>query len=254
MNPLLLSVLMGLVGLPAGALVNALADDLPARRRLRRPHCSRCRRPLPPGYWSAVLSLVQGGRCPACGHRTRRRALAVELACVSLLAALPWLVEPLPDVLIGAVYIAVLILVIVTDLEHRLILNVVTFPATAFALAASIVLSFNSLPASALGALVAFMFFYGAYRLGRRLFGPGALGFGDVTMATMLGAMLGLHQVIFALVLGILLAGLWSVVGIARRTLTRRSTFAYGPYLAVGGILMVLAGSTILTWYAGRGG
>jgi leader peptidase (prepilin peptidase)/N-methyltransferase len=246
-------ILFALAGLVAGGVINILADDLPAKRRPRRPTCSRCQVALAPEHWLAVLQVPQGARCPNCGLPTRHRALAVEIGCALLFGLVPLFIAAWTDRLIGAFYIAVLILVIVTDLEHRLVLHVVTFPVTAAALVASIPLSFNSLGLAAAGALVAFVFFYLAYRVGRRLFGPGALGFGDVTLAMMLGAMLGLHQIVFALVFGILLAGIWSLVMLTTRRMTRSSYFAYGPFLAVAGIAMVLWGQRIVDWYANLG-
>jgi prepilin signal peptidase PulO-like enzyme (type II secretory pathway) len=164
---------------------------------------------------------------------------------------LPSLIEPGLDLVIYTVYTAVLLLIIVIDIEHRLILHVVTFPTTIFALIASFFLTDNNIIAALLGAVVGFIFFYLAYVLGRRLFGAGAFGFGDVTLAMTMGAMLGLHRVIFALVLGVLLGGLWGLFGMVTRRMTRFSYFAYGPFLAVGGLLMLVWGNAVLAWYIG---
>ena len=155
------------------------------------------------------------------------------------------------DLVIYSFYIAVLILVIVIDLEHRLILHVVTFPTTAFALIASFFLTDNNLRLALAGAVAGFIFFYLAYLLGRRLFGPGALGFGDVTLATMMGAMLGFQRIFFALVLGILLAGIFGLLALASRRASRRTYFPYGPFLAIGGITTIIWGDQIYHWVTG---
>jgi leader peptidase (prepilin peptidase)/N-methyltransferase len=120
-----------------------------------------------------------------------------------------------------------------------------------FALLASFFLSDNSPLLALAGGLVGFVLFYLAFLLGQRLFGPGALGFGDVTLATLMGLMLGFHRVFFALVLGVLLAGLWSLVGLASGRMSRRAHFAYGPFLAVAGILMIIWGDQIYAWATG---
>lgn len=142
------SVVFALAGLLVGALINVLADDLPARVRPSRPHCPRCGHRYVPSRWLAVGRVLQGGACPNCGHPTRNRALYVEIGTAALFAVLPWLISPAVDLVIYTIYIAVLILVIVIDLEHRLILHVVTFPATGFALLASIPLTDTNLPLS----------------------------------------------------------------------------------------------------------
>ncbi|MFZ0545478.1 MAG: A24 family peptidase, partial [Candidatus Promineifilaceae bacterium] len=116
---------------------------------------------------------------------------------------------------------------------------------------ASYFLTDNNLLASALGAVAGFVFFYFAYLFGRRMFGAGAFGFGDVTLAMTMGAMLGLHRVVFALVLGVLMGGLWSLVGLLTRRMHRFTYFAYGPFLATGGLLMLVWGNAVLEWYIG---
>lgn len=245
------NILFAFVGLLVGGLLNVLADDLPDRIRPKRPHCPRCGHAYRPTRWLAIARRLQGGRCPKCGLPTRRRALWLEIGTALVFAVLPSLIEPGLDLAIYTVYTAVLILIIVIDVEHRLILHVVTFPTTALALIASYFLTDNNLLASALGAVAGFILFYLAYVIGQRLFGSGAFGFGDVTLAMTMGAMLGLHRVIFALVLGVLLGGLWSLVGLVSGRMTRLSYFAYGPFLAAGGMLMLVWGNTVLEWYIG---
>jgi leader peptidase (prepilin peptidase)/N-methyltransferase len=245
------NILFAFIGLLVGGLLNVLADDLPARIRPKRPHCPNCDHVYGPTHWLAVGRRLQGGKCPNCELPTRRRALLLEIGTVLVFAALPSLIESRVDLVIYAVYAAVLILVIVIDIEHRLILHVVTLPTTAFAFIVSEFLTDNSLIFSALGAVVGFILFYLAYVLGRRLFGSGAFGFGDVTLAMTMGAMLGLHRVIFALVLGVLLGGLWSLVGMITGRMTRFSYFAYGPFLAIGGLIILIWGNAVLQWYLG---
>jgi len=247
----MLNILFAFWGLLVGGLINVLADDLPARVRPRRPHCPRCDYVYGISAWLAIGRRIEGGTCPQCGLHARRRPLLVEIGTALLFAALPWLVTPAFDLIIYALYIAILILIIVIDIEHRLILHVVTLPSMLFALLASFLLSDNSPLLALAGGLVGFVLFYLAFLLGQRLFGPGALGFGDVTLATLMGLMLGFHRVFFALVLGILLAGLWSLVGLATRRMSRRAHFAYGPFLAIAGILMIIWGDQIYAWATG---
>jgi leader peptidase (prepilin peptidase)/N-methyltransferase len=175
----------------------------------------------------------------------------VEIATALLFATLPWLISPAVDLVIYSFYIAVLILVIVIDLEHRLILHIVTFPTTLIALILSIFLTNNSLPSALVGAVGGFVFFYLAYLLGRKLFGPGALGFGDVTLSMMMGAMLGFQYIFFALIFGIFLAGIFGLLVLITRRGSRRTYFAYGPFLAISGIIMIIWGDQISHWFFG---
>jgi leader peptidase (prepilin peptidase) / N-methyltransferase len=170
-----------------------------------------------------------------------------------LFALLPALFDVWSNLLINALYIAVLVLIIVIDLEHRLILDVVTLPMTGLALLFSFVLTNeqNNIWLALVGAVTGFLIFYFAYWIGQLMFGPGALGFGDVKLAMLMGAMIGFHRIIFALILGILLGGLISALLLASRRFSRNQHLPYGQYLALGGIIMILWGVQFVAWYIG---
>jgi leader peptidase (prepilin peptidase)/N-methyltransferase len=246
------TLLYAFIGLLVGGLLNVLADDLPRREGLRRPYCPQCGYRYGPVGWLAIGRLLSSrGGCPQCGLPFRRRPLLVEVATAAAFALLSLLFDNPFSLLLYSYHVAVLILVIVIDLEHRLILHVVTFPSTAVALIGSYFLDdgTNSLPSALLGMATGFVIFYSLYLLGRRLFGPGALGFGDVTLSMTLGAMLGLHRIIFALVFAILLGGAVSVLLIVSGRFGLRSRVAYGPFLALAGLAMIGWGMEVLAWY-----
>ncbi|HSM55506.1 MAG TPA: A24 family peptidase [Candidatus Sulfomarinibacteraceae bacterium] len=246
----MLSVLFATIGFLAAIIINVLADDLPARERPARPRCVHCGRAYRLAEWSALARrLVGGGRCAQCDLATRPRALLVEIVTPLMFAALPLLIGRPADLIFAALYVAILILIIVIDIEHRLILHVVTLPSTLLALVGSFFISSNAPLYAVAGAAFGFAAFFFLYWLGRRLFGPGALGFGDVTLSMTMGAMLGFPYIVFALVIGVLLGGLISLALIVTGRLTLRSSVAYGPFLAMAGIITVLWGEQILKWY-----
>lgn len=245
----MLNVIFALIGLFAGGIINVLADDLPVRRRPTHPRCPHCGHRYGPAGWLSIGRRLQGSTCPECGQAHRRRPLIVEVCTLLVFAALPSLISPAISLAVYSAYIAVLILIIVIDIEHRLVLHVVTFPSMAAALAASFFLPDNAPLLALAGGLAGFIFFFLAYLLGQRLFGPGALGFGDVTLATMMGLMLGFQRIFFALILGILLAGLWSLLGLLSGRMSRRAYFAYGPFLAVAGIVTIIWGARFYAWF-----
>lgn len=246
-----LNLLFALIGLLTGGLINALADDLPLRLDPSMPHCMQCGHRFGPSRWLALGRLAQGGRCPRCGAQVRRRYILVEIVTVVIFALLPSLIARPVDLLFGAAYIAILILIIVVDLEHRLILHKVTIPSTVLALIGSFFISNNNLLLALLGAVSGFVIFFALYWLGKQLFGPGALGFGDVTLSMTLGAMVGFPYVLFALIMGIILGGIISFGLIVSGRLSMRSYVAYGPFLAMAGIVTVVWGEQILAWYIG---
>lgn len=250
----MLNVLFAFIGWLVGGVINVLGDDLPDRVRPQAPHCPRCGTPRPVVSWLAVGHWLWGGRaCANCQLPIPRRHLAVEMGTAVLFAALPSLITSgWPQLLITAFYLAVLILIIVIDMEHKLILHVVTFPTTLLAIGLSEwMVGQNNWKLAAVGAVTGFLIFYIFFWLGQFIFGPGALGFGDVTLSMTMGAMLGFELIPFTLMLGILIGGVLTTLLLLTRRLNRSNYIPYGPFLAVAGMIMLLWGPQLYQWYVG---
>ena len=196
-------------GLLAGAVVNWLASVLPERSGLRRPSCRGCERTLAWWEWSAVARVAAG-----IAHRRCRcwpgRELAIEIGMAGLWAWLlaSWGLDG--PVLAAALFSAILVLAMVTDVEHRLILDVVTMPGLLLALLVNTLMSPVDWWRWVGGAAVGYGVFWLAAAVGRRLFGEGALGGGDVKLAALVGGMVGLPGIARALLVAITAAGLYS--------------------------------------------
>jgi leader peptidase (prepilin peptidase)/N-methyltransferase len=65
-------------------------------------------------------------------------------------------------------------------------------------------------------------------------------GLGDVYLAAMIGAMVRISWVAQALFLGIILGGVAAALMLLSRRVSRRSAVAYGPYLCLGALLILL--------------
>jgi leader peptidase (prepilin peptidase)/N-methyltransferase len=219
------------------------------------PHCyaRKCEhRYVTSGWLSIDRYLFHGGKCPTCGEPERRRTTLTEVASAIIWGTLPLFVPTsnLPAFLIIGLYLSILLLIIVIDVEHKLILHVVTVPTTLIAiLGLSWFLPDNNIRMAALGALTGFIFFFTLFWIGERFFGQGALGFGDVTLSMTMGAMLGFPMIIATLVIGILLGGILSGLLLVTRIVNRSSYIPYGPFLAIAGMIMLVWGQPILDWY-----
>ena len=179
------------------------------------------------------------------------RALLVEMASALAFVVLWMRYGATTQLFLDAIYTSVLLLVLVTDLEHRLILNIVILPAILFAALAS---PFSATGwvrallggAIALVAVLAIYFFGVLFERARGLkIKGGAFGQGDVTLSTFIGIVTAYPAVGNALILGILLGGLGAVAvigyhAVAHRRLALNAVFPYGPFLCVAGWLVMV--------------
>jgi leader peptidase (prepilin peptidase)/N-methyltransferase len=76
-----------------------------------------------------------------------------------------------------------------------------------------------------------------------------ALGGGDVKIFAPIGIFLGWKMTFLALLLSILLGGIISLILIALKIKSRRSTIAFGPFIVIGTFITYLYGWDILNFY-----
>jgi leader peptidase (prepilin peptidase) / N-methyltransferase len=74
------------------------------------------------------------------------------------------------------------------------------------------------------------------------------MGFGDVKLAAVLGAVLGVQNLLVALLLAFILGALGGLVG---RALGGGRVVPFGPYLVLGGLVALFYGTPLLGWYLG---
>jgi len=120
------------------------------------------------------------------------------------------------------------------DLRERRLPNRITYPGVAIAVAIAATGGWSVLGDALAGLLLA-----GGLTSLAFWFGQGSLGLGDVKLSAFVGAFLGISAVPHYLLFGAL-AGAVVAVGILIAGRDRRTTFAYGPSLAVGAVLAVI--------------
>jgi leader peptidase (prepilin peptidase)/N-methyltransferase len=121
------------------------------------------------------------------------------------------------------------------DLATRRIKNAVTIPGSLLAVLLRSVFDRSALRDVVIAGVLAFLGF-----LAFSIVSRGGIGMGDVKLAAMLGFFLG-SAVVPALVVGTVGGGIVSATMIARSPSARRKHIAYGPFLALGGAVAILA-------------
>jgi prepilin signal peptidase PulO-like enzyme (type II secretory pathway) len=157
-----------------------------------------------------------------------------------LFAVFGWRFGATPLLLITSLWVALLVQVIFFDLEHRLILDRLMFPAYVVALVLSIFTPHLGWKQAAIAGVAAGAAFLLLAVVGGLVFRGEVLGIGDVKLAIFIGLVLGFSGTLSALLVGVLLAGVVSIFLMAIRVKGLKDTIAYGPYLCAGALIGLL--------------
>lgn len=234
-------------GLAIGSFLNVVAARLPLGRSVVHPPsaCPSCDVPIARRDNIPVLSyLLLRGRCRNCKATIAWRYPVVELVTAGLIVACFVAFGLSAEAAVASFFCAVLVAISVIDIERFIIPNRIVLPSAAVVLVAQTAL--DPSPEWVLAGLGAAAFFFVA-----ALAYPGGMGMGDVKLALLLGFMLG-RTVPIAIFVAMLAALVPSVILLVRHGRSaRKMKIPFGPFLALGGIVALFAGESILDAYLG---
>jgi leader peptidase (prepilin peptidase) / N-methyltransferase len=248
------------LGLIVGSFANVPIHRWPRGGTVTQPKrssCPACGESIRPADNIPVLSwLLLRGRCRSCGTEIPVRYLVVEVVTGVLFGAVAsvWGLVPLLPALLVFTWSAVVATAI--DLEHRIIPNRLTLRLPLvllplLVLAAALDGSWTDLRRAVIAGLAIPLVMFLLSELFRLLRGQSGMGMGDVKYAISIGLVVGylggLHLVVWAygsivsavvIAMGLLLAGKAKMA----------SRIPFGPYLAIGAMLAILAGDPLTAW------
>jgi len=237
-------------GLVMGSFVTVVAHRVPRRLSIVGPRslCPRCGAQIAAYDNIPVLSwALLRGRSRCCGEPISARYPAAELTLAALFVATAVVLRDQPaEMLLGFVFVATLVAVSLTDLEQRVIPNRLLLASAILGAAIVAAADPSSLPERAAAAIGA-----GGVLFAAALAYPRGMGMGDVKLAALMGLYLG-RSVIPALLIAVALGSLLGLALIARHgAAARKRAIPFGPFLAAGGVIGLLAGPELIDLYLG---
>jgi leader peptidase (prepilin peptidase)/N-methyltransferase len=196
------------------------------------------------GAWGFVADRI-GARWPPHDDGSVRRidwrtAVVVVVGAFALGGVAVRFADPVPGLVFGA-YLVALVLLLATDLDQRLLPDLLTLPAIPLAFLFSLSGANPLLPPSVLPIAVAVALVVPLALLALSIpFGAGAIGQGDLKLLVSVGLMVGPLRLVYGAIYGALVAGLVLMVLLAARRITLKSFVPYGPFLILGAIWAVL--------------
>lgn len=270
--------LLGLLGLLIGSFLNVVVHRLPLmlEREWKRDSADMLGVDveLPP----AIGLATPRSRCPACGHaitwyenipvisylwlRGRCRACGtgispryplVELLTALLFAAVAWRFPGQPQALLWCGFVAVLVALAAIDWDTTLLPDNLTLPLLWAGLVAALAGWTVPVSTALWGAVAGYLSLWSVYWLFKLVTGKEGMGYGDFKLLAALGAWLGWSMILPILLGASVIGAMVGLVMKASGALREGRFVPFGPFLAGGGLVVLLAGpERVLGWLGWR--
>jgi len=269
----LIGMFAALFGLIIGSFLNVCIVRIPGRKSIVLPAsaCPKCGAAIRPWDNIPVVSwMVLGGKCRACKTKISAMYPAVELLTAVLFWACFHAFGPTTEALKWAIFSALMIVLVFTDMRERILPDVVNYSGFVAGLLLSLVTKPSdgtalwlanrmfdfpppapvlSLADALLGAAFGSGLLWLVAEAYFRLRGREGMGFGDVKMMLMAGAFLGLKRTLLTILVGSVLV---SVLGLAFMLARRKESdyeLPFGSFLGMAAVLVIFFGTPVVNWY-----
>jgi leader peptidase (prepilin peptidase)/N-methyltransferase len=237
-------------GLAAGSFATAVAHRVPRGVSIAGPRsqCPACAAQIAARDNVPVLSwALLRGRARCCGASISPGYPLTELAVAALFTAVVLVHWDDPaEIAIDLVFVTMLAVVTLTDLEQRIIPNKVLLTGAVLCVAIAAPTDPGGLPERAIAAAAA-----GGILFLVVLAYPQGMGLGDVKLTATMGLFLG-RAVAPAIFIALLVGSAVGLALIARHgSQARKMAIPFGPFLALGGVVAMLVGDQLIDLYLG---
>ena len=271
--PFLIAVFIFFFGLIIGSFLNVCIVRIPGGKSIVLPSsaCPKCGAAIRPYDNIPVISYVLlAGKCRKCKSKISAMYPAVELLTGLLFLACFETYGLTAEALKWAIFSAIMIVLVFTDLRERVLPDVVNYTG----LGLGLLLSLFTRPSDGTAAWLANRMFdfpppapvvslvdelFGA-AIGSsllwlvseayfRLRGREGMGLGDVKMMLMAGAFLGAKRTLLTIFAGSVLGSVLGLLFILARRKDSEYELPFGTFLGLAAVLVVFFGTPVINWY-----
>lgn len=211
-----------------------------------RSSCPHCHHVIAWHHNIPIISyLLLLGRCASCHGKISPSYPAVELISALLSALIAYHFGVGMPLLLALIFAWFLLALSCIDIKVQLLPDRLLAPLGILGLLANIYGAFTTPSLAIWGLVVGFGCLWAINRLFRLFTRQDGMGLGDAKLLGVLGAWLGVASVPMIVFFA---AGIGVIISIIFRQ-PQKQRFAFGPYLAIGGLISLLWGEQLWAWY-----
>ena len=229
-----------------GSFFHVVATRLSNEESIITPssHCHICNHKL---RWYELIPIVsyiiQGGKCRKCKETLPLSYLVIEIVTGVLYAVCYHEYGISADLVISLIFVSILIIVIVSDIEYMIILDeVLVFGSVITIIFYLMLYGVDVTVYHVLDAALAFVVMYALKLLGDFMFKKESLGGGDIKLMFFFGLVIGLPLSIVTIFVATFIAFPIAIFILFSR---RDNMIPFGPFLSMAAILILISGVNI---------
>lgn len=243
----LFHVYLFVIGAIFGSFYNVVGLRIPAGQSIVTPrsNCPTCKRTL---TWIELIPVVsyvvQRGHCKKCATYISIKYPVFELTTAILFTLSPVIVGWSMELAVALVFISLLIIITISDLETMLIPDKVLLfflvPLILLRMLEPLPYWWDSLAGAAFGFLLFLLL---------AIVSKGGMGGGDIKLMAVIGLVLGFSGTLLTIFLSSFLGAVFGIIGLLSGKLKRKHPIPFGPFIALGAIISYFYYDPILDWY-----
>lgn len=212
-------------------------------------HCPHCHtRLLTRANIPLISYIVQRGKCRDCAQPIGVRYFLVELLFACISCVLGWYYGAGIMFVATFLFIGYVIALSAIDFAHRLLPDMLTLSLLWLGLLFNLSGLFTDIQSAVIGACVGYVSFWLIYQIHHLLTGKHGMGYGDFKLYAALGAWLGWQALPLIALIASLTGLVYALLNFFNKN-TQHHVIAFGPFLAIGGVVMLFFSQQIMALY-----
>ena len=226
-------------------------------------HCPKCQHKIRPWENIPVISyLFLRGKCSGCGVKISLRYPLIELITGLCSGYVVYRFGADWHGLLALIFLWSLIALTMIDFDTQYLPDDITLPllwlglianaiGPGFIVAASPLTQSNSgsLNDALFGAVAGYLFLWSIYWLFKLIAKKEGMGYGDFKLLAALGAWMGWQSLWLIVLTSSFVGAVYGIAGMMIKGKNKNQPFAFGPFLAIAGLITLFWGEAIANWY-----